>query len=112
MVDRWWAETPEDRKEWVRASRKMDNGVRINKWVIERIRIVGARARLSVDVTVATRVGLFKWKDFSEEQTDFWVFEKDDWYLLPLQVSDWDDSQAVEVLVPVPPRKIIIREKK
>lgn len=111
MLNKWWTQDPEDRKEWNRATRKMDNGIRIMDWMVKEIRVAGDRAKVLIRLSGQTREGLFRWKDFTEEQTDFWAFEKGNWYYIPLQIRDWDDSQAVEVPVPKPPLKVTIREK-
>lgn len=111
MLNKWWTEKPEDRKEWNRATRKMDNGIRITDWRVKEIRVAGGRAKVLMRISGQTREGLFRWKDFTEQQTDFWAFEKGNWYFIPLQIRNWDDSQALEVPVPKPPLKVTIREK-
>jgi inorganic triphosphatase YgiF len=111
MLGSRWREGEEDKQESIRAGRKMDNSIKILDWRVKKIWIAGDRAKVRMAITGKNRESLFRWKESTEEEDDFWIFENNNWYYIPLKVGDWDDSQAVEVPVPRPRLKVEIKKK-
>jgi len=103
LVSQWWTESAEERRAWNRSGKRMDNGIRITGYVVTRMLIADDRAKLYVRVAGRTREGVFRWEEFTEDQTEFWTFERENWYYIPFQVSNWDESKAREVPIPAVP---------
>ena len=57
----WRTENPEGRKEWVRAGRRMDNGIKILGWEVKGIWIAGNRAKVRIALRAKTMETLFRW---------------------------------------------------
>jgi hypothetical protein len=106
-----WKEGSEDKKEWISACRRMDNGIKLLDWWVKTIWIAGDRAKVRIATEVKTRATLFSWEQGVEEEDHFWFFEDNNWFYIPLKLDDWDDSKAVEVRVPRPPPKAEIKVK-
>jgi len=100
MLSGWWTDSAKERREWVHSVRKMDNGIKITGWRVISVRVAENRAKVMMDMFGKTREGVFKWSDFTEKSTDYWVFERENWYFIPYQVEDWNDKEAVEVPLP------------
>ena len=100
MLATQWREGPEDKKEWVNAGRKMDNGLKILDWRIKEIRLCGNLARVVLALKGKARMGIFKWREIVEKQNDYWLLEDKDWFFVPAKPPDWDETKSIEVPVP------------
>lgn len=111
MLGSAWRQGRAERKDAVRYHRKSEKSIRILGWTVKRILIAGNRAKVRIVIRGETREAFFRWEEGVREEDVFWVFENGDWYSIPLKLSDWDDSHAVEVPVPEQPMKVNINEK-
>jgi len=100
MLGSEWRSGGKDKQEWIRSCRRMDNGIQVLDWQVKQVWLHGHRAKVRMLIRSKTRETLFRWEEDSEESDDYWVYEAGDWYFIPLKLSDWDSSQAVEVTVP------------
>lgn len=111
MLSQWWVEDPDDRREWNRAARRMDNGIKILGWEVKQVWIAGNRAKVRMATRGKTRETRSRWSEYVHDEDHFWMFENNDWYYIPLKIRDWDDSEAVEVTVPNEPLGVDIKQK-
>src|SRR6266581_6714291 len=108
-----WARGGSDRKDWNRTTRKMGKGIKTLGWEIKQNWVSGDRAKVRMILRARVKESASEWKETSEVHDDFWVFENDGWYFIPIHPGDWDESKAVEVPVPAAREslKINIKEK-
>lgn len=106
MLDAQDREGEKDKKEWVRASKKMFKGIRDIGWKVRRIWIDGDRVKVEMEIRLIFRRG-----EVSDVTMDYWLFEADNWYYIPVNLDDWDDDVAVEVPVPRTPSTVHIKTK-
>ena len=115
VIDIWARKYRQDTQEDLRDFKKMGRLFRPDTWEVKEIHIADDRARVRILIKVRARNATSeKWEDLTTEETDFWVFERDNWYFIPLFLSDWDDSKAVEVPLPQksqPPPQVNIKVK-
>lgn len=113
MLGHEWATGGKDRKDWNHTTRQMGKGIKTLGWEVKQIWFSGDRAKVHMILRAKVKESASEWKETSEEQDDFWVFEKGSWYFIPIRPGDWDQSKAVEEPVPSArgPLKIVIKEK-
>ena len=103
-------EGKKDKREWVRAGKKQGNGLRISEWKVAGILIGDEHAKVEMKIYGKLRAAS-GWEEFSEMAVDYWLFEHDNWYFIPVNLDGWDESKAVEVPVPQLSLSVSIRTK-
>lgn len=94
MVAQKWRKGGSDKQEWVAYASRMGRGVKIRGWSIVSISTIGDRAKVAVSLQVETpdTAGLD-----SVTEVGFWQFENGDWFYIPIQLSDWNDTDATAI---------------
>ncbi len=95
MLASEWRKGKDDRKEWIRNTKKMGKSINILGWKIGRIGLSGNIAKVRVEMT--SKSG----SDQSTEQEDhYWKWENRDWYYIPVKDHRWSDEDFKEVPIP------------
>lgn len=96
MVAHKWREGGNDKREWAAYCSRMGRGVKISGWAVVSISTIGDRAKVSVSIQAETpdTAG-----PESGIEVGYWQFENDDWFYIPIQLSDWNDAEATAMPV-------------
>jgi len=102
-----------DKKESIRSFRKMAKRIQYLDSRITRIWIDGDLAKVETQTHTKVKEGFFRWEPAWEVEVEYWIFENDNWFIIPRGpgAREWDETRAVEVPVPTPPPRANIRTK-
>ncbi len=103
-----WAEKYSGDEEEVRSDieemRRWEAVWRTDRWEVEGIWLAGDRAKVSLLISGRSRTGPLTSVEASEGEREYWIFERGDWFIIPIQLDDFDEQKAVVV-----PRGVIQR---